>query len=105
MIDVAVVRGVAAAIQWIVLFCSLATLALCVVMGYNWKRTRPYLILPVTLALHSILFYAFALSDALSSPWGNLWSAVLRLHSYLVILGVMAVVFLSLYGRDDEGDE
>lgn len=104
MIDVAVVRGVAAAIQWIVLFCSLATLALCVVMGHNWKQTRPYLILPTTLAVHSIVFYAFALSDVLVAPWGNLWSAILRLHSYVMILGVMAVVFLSLYGRNEDDE-
>lgn len=102
MIDVEVVRSVIAVIQWIVLACSVGILAMCLGLGYTVRSARPYLILPGTLAVHSIVFYAFALAGVLGSPWGNLWSAVLRLHSYIMILGTLVVVALALHGDEDE---
>lgn len=102
MIDLVEVRRAVDAIQWVVLACAILTLALTVAMGVKWRRTRPYLALPVTLAVHTIVFYIFALNNLLHGPWPSLWSAVLRLHYIVVILAALAAIALALIGEEDD---
>lgn len=113
------VRAVADAIQWVVLGVVIVTLAVALYTGRRWPSARAYLFGLVTLTVHSVIFYAFALANAIPPPWGNLWSASLRLHAYVYILAMLAL-FVAVARRpwwpdgepgkypgpdDDEGDD
>jgi hypothetical protein len=56
--------------------------------------------------VHSSVFYAAALRNLIPSPWGNLWSSVLRLHVTVFLAGTI-IIFVRwlLTPEDDEYDE
>jgi hypothetical protein len=99
--DPAAIRAVTDVIQWLNLLCAVAILALCIGIGWKWRGVRAYLWLPLTFGLHGTVFYALALANAIPPPWGTLWSAVLRFHGFVVVLGVLAVVAIALWSPDE----
>lgn len=107
------IRHAADIVQWVNLAAALAILLLALEMGRRWRAARPYLFGPVTLAAHSVIFYLVVLLHGLPGPVTSLWSAVLRLHVYLIVLALLvaaAVVALSptppgLYEYGDEINE
>jgi hypothetical protein len=100
MFDATTIRAVADIVQWLVVAVAVGILLLSLYVIRRWRQFWPYLLSPFLLAVHSILFYWFALRDVLPPPWGNLWSATLRLHSYVVILATMGVVALSYHRQN-----
>lgn len=110
-----VIRHAADIVQWINLAAALAILALGLEFGRRWRAARPYLLGPITWAAHSAVFYGVVLSARLSGPVTSLWSAVLRLHGYLILLALLLAAFAVAlapvppedYGEDygDETDE
>lgn len=109
------IRHAADAVQWLDLAIVVAILALGLEIGRRWPTARPYVLGPVTIAAHSAVFYAVVLLHPLPGPVTSFWSALLRLHTYLIILALlvaMLVVGLSPtppgadgYGGDEVGDE
>lgn len=90
------------------LLTVLAILALSLEAGRRWPGARPYLFGPVTVAAHSTIFYLFVLLSGLPGPHTSLWSALLRLHIYLVILALLVAMFavaLSPAPPDDEAHD
>lgn len=101
--DTATIRGIVDGVQWAIILTAILILAATIEMGRQWKDMRPYFVLPVSLAVFSVVFYAFAFADVLTSPWVNLWSASLRLYSYVMVLGVLvAVIWARKRGDDDD---
>lgn len=101
-------RAVADAIQVINLILALAILVVALDAGRRWREARPYLAGPVSFAMHSLVFYVAALADAVVAPWSSLWSAALRLHGYLFLLGTLLafyIVALAPAMEPDEGDD
>ena len=71
--------------------------ALLAVLSLAWvlrTAARPYLVGPISLAAHSILFYLVALLGRMPGPVASFWSALLRLHIYLIILAVLLAAFV-----------
>lgn len=87
------VRRAADVVQWVNLIAAALILAVSLEFGRRWPKARPYLAGPVSLSVHSVVFYAFALASRLPGPVASLWSALLRLHIYLVILAVLVAAF------------
>lgn len=92
------------AIQKVVALSFALSLALCLILSAHWHRLRPYLIVALTVAVHSVIFYAFALTDSLHSPWGNFWSSLLRLHTGVALSGTLIAVGLALSRTQDGYD-
>ena len=89
----AAVRYAADVVQWVNLAAALLLLAVALEFGRRWPKARPYLAGPVSLAVHSVAFYVAALTNGLPGPVASLWSALLRLHIYLVTLAVLVAAF------------
>jgi hypothetical protein len=87
-------------LQLLALGFALSITALTLYIGWRWPRYRGYLAFPLTLGVHATVFYVLATSDAIPPVWGNLWSSLLRLHSYTMILLVLAAAILWLRSRD-----
>ena len=90
----ATIRHAADVVQWFNLAAALAIMLLALEMGRRFKSARPYLVGPISLAAHSILFYLVALLGRMPGPVASFWSALLRLHIYLVILAVLLAAFV-----------
>ena len=88
------VRAAADALQVINLILAVCLLALSLEAARRWKAARWYAVGPGTFAVHSILFYAAILLEVVPAPWTSLWSAALRLHSYVFVLATIAVLFI-----------
>lgn len=88
------VRSVVDAIQVINLLMAAGILVLSFAAARRWKAARWYAVGPGTFAVHSILFYAAILLEVVPAPWTSLWSAALRLHSYVFVLATIAVLFI-----------
>lgn len=86
-------RIVADWIQILNLAMALAMLVLSIAAGRRWPRGRAYVVGPATYAAHSVVFYIFALSGVMSGPWPSLWSAALRFHGYVFLLGTMVAFY------------
>lgn len=99
------IRHAADVVQWVNLAAVLLILCVSLEMGRRWPSARPYLAGPVSLAAHSVAFYAFALSSALNGPTASLWSAVLRLHIYLVILALLVAALAVMLSPAPPGYE
>lgn len=89
----AAVRYAADVVQWVNLAAALLLLAVALEFGRRWPKARPYLAGPVSLAVHSVVFYIVVLFWRLPGPAVSLWSALLRLHVYLVILALLVAAF------------
>ncbi len=103
-------RAVADAIQVINLILALAILVIAIDAGRRWRAARPYLAGPVSFAVHSLVFYVAALADVVVAPWSSLWSAALRLHGYLFLLGTLLAFYVvalapAMEPEPDEGDD
>ena len=99
------VRAAADGLQVVNLMLALVMLSVALDAGRRWRAARPYLFGPVTFAAHSIIFYAAVLADVVPSPWTSLWSAALRLHSYLFILGTLVAFYAVARSPWWAGDE
>ena len=99
------IRHAADVVQWVNLTAVLLILAVALEMGRRWRAARPYLAGPVSLAAHSVAFYAAALSNVLSGPVASLWSALLRLHIYLVILALLVAALAVMLSPAPPGYE
>lgn len=84
------VRTAADAMQWVDLLLAVAILALSVWSLWRWRKMWPFLIGLITLAAHGVAFHVATLAGLVGSPWVNLWSATLRAHIYLFLLGTLA---------------
>jgi hypothetical protein len=100
MIDLDAVRSVTNTLQLLALMSAIGMVLLTLYIGWRWPRYRSYLSFPLTLGVHATVFYVLATSDAILPAWGNLWSSLLRLHSYTMILLVLAAAILWLRSRD-----
>ena len=108
-----VVRRAADAVQWVNLALAVGILAVSLEFGRRWAWARPYLLGPVSIGAHSVAFYLVALLARMPGPVASLWSAVLRLHIYLVIAALLAAAFAvalspappGVYGYGDEADD
>lgn len=89
----AAVRHAADVVQWLNLAAALLLLAVALEFGRRWPKARPYLAGPVSWGVHSVVFYAFALSAALNGPTASLWSAIRVLHISLVALALLVAAF------------
>lgn len=98
----AAVRSVVDAIQVINLLIATGILVLSIAAARRWKAARWYAVGPGTFAVHSILFYTVILLEVVPAPWTSLWSAALRLHSYLFILATIVVLFVVALSPDWE---
>lgn len=87
------VRAAADALQVVVLVVIVVTLLLTLEAGRRWPAARKGLAGLVTLGVHGVLFYVFALAGAIPAPFVSLWSAGLRLHSSVFILALLVVFF------------
>lgn len=88
------IRRAAGIVQWLNLAASMAILLLALEMGRRFRAARPYLFGPVTLAAHSIAFYTVVVFSSLPGPVTSLWSALLRLHVYLIVLSLLLAAFV-----------
>lgn len=88
------IRTAADIVQWINLAAAVVILAVALEFGRRMAGVRPYLLGPVTWAAHSIVFYVFALLNGLPGPVASLWSAILRLHGYLILLALLVAAFV-----------
>lgn len=88
------VRHAADAVQWLNLAIVVAILALGLEIGRRWPAARPYVLGPVTIAAHSAVFYVVILLWPLPGPVTSFWSALLRLHMYLIILSLLVAVLI-----------
>lgn len=104
MFTVDEVRAATAAVQWVVMVLFVVSLVVTLWIGYRRPFMRPYLFLPLTLCVHGVLFYSFVLAGLVGSPWGNLWSALLRLHTTTALFGTLAAVTVAL-DREARADE
>ena len=88
------IRHAADAVQWLNLAIVVAILALGLEIGRRWPAARPYVLGPVTIAAHSAVFYVVILLWPLPGPVTSFWSALLRLHMYLIILSLLVAVLI-----------
>lgn len=88
-----IVRHAGDVVQWGNLILALAILAVALEMGRRWHGARPYLLGPITWAAHSVVFYLVVLLHGLPGPVTSLWSALLRLHGYGMLLALLLAVF------------
>lgn len=94
------VRATADAIQVLNLLFAVAILVLSLEAARRWKAARWYVIGPVTYAVHSMVFYGVVMLGLLVAPWSSLWSAVLRLHSYVFIFATLLILFIVALSPD-----
>lgn len=74
-------------IRVVVLALYVVTLLLCGAAGVKQPERRLWAVVPMTLALHTILFYAVLISAAPVRPEVfNLWSGALRIHEGVLVL-------------------
>ena len=91
------VRAAADAMQWVDLLLAVAILALSVWALRRWRRARPLLVGLITVSIHGVVFHVATLLNVVPAPWTSLWSASLRAHVYLFILGtLMAFVAVAI---------
>lgn len=83
------IRHAADVVQWINLAVVQLLLGVSLEFGRRWPKARPYLAAPASVAAHSVAFYVTVLFWRLPGPVVSLWSALLRLHIYLVILALL----------------
>lgn len=83
------IRHAADVVQWINLAVVQLLLGVSLEFGRRWPKARPYLAVPVSVGVHSVAFYVTVLFWRLPGPVVSLWSALLRLHIYLVILALL----------------
>lgn len=88
------IRHAADVVQWLNLAASVAVLVLALDIGRRWPGARAYVLGPVTIAAHSVVFYVVVLLWQLPGPVASLWSALLRLHTYLILLSLLAAVLV-----------
>lgn len=93
MFDDQSVRAVTSMVQQLTALLYALSLIACLILGARYHRYRPYLLIVLSVCLHTVLFYTLALADVLVSPWGNLWSAILRLHTGAALLGVLVALW------------
>lgn len=87
------IRHAADIVQWVNLAVVLLLLGVSLEFGRRWPKARPYLAAPVSVGVHSVAFYIVVLFWRLPGPAVSLWSALLRLHVYLVILALLVAAF------------
>jgi hypothetical protein len=87
------IRHAADVVQWFDLAAWSAILLLALDMGRRWKSARPYLVGPVSLGVHNVVFYLVALLVGMSGPVASFWSALRVLHVALLILAIMVAAF------------
>lgn len=99
-----VVRHAADVVQWVNLIVATIILGVALATGRRWPEARPFLLGPVTWAAHSVVFYGVVLFVHLSGPVTSLWSALLRLHGYLIVLALLvAAVAIMLSPAPPDG--
>lgn len=77
----------ASGIQRVVYLGLLAILAMCVYLWIRRPARRAHVIPPGTWAIHGVAYYSLVFAGALPPELTVLLSAVLRLHSVLLIAG------------------
>lgn len=75
-------------IQWVNLGLHIGVLIVSAVAFVKYPRTRIYFLPLGILALHSTAFYVAILFDIAPFSIRTLWSATLRLHGAVVLLGL-----------------
>lgn len=98
------IRHAADAVQWVNLCASMAILVIALEFGRRWKGARPYLAGPISWAGHSVVFYIVALFGTMSGPVASLWSAVLRLQGYAIVLSLLLAAFAVMLSPGRAGD-
>ena len=88
------IRHAADVVQWFDLAVVVAILAVALDIGRRWPTARPYVLGPVTIAAHGVVFYIVILLWPLPGPVTSFWSALLRLHMYLIILSLLVAVLI-----------
>lgn len=101
------VRAAADAVQWLNLAVSVVVLALLLLAMWRWRRGWRLIVLPLTYMALSTAFYVAVLLHVIPSPWISLYSAALRLYSYVLAVVIAGAVALSALTEDDEeaGDD
>lgn len=87
------IRHAADVVQWVNVVAWLIVLLMSLEFGRRWRKARPYLIAPISLAIHNIVFYSVALGPGMSGPVASLWSAIRVLHVALVFLALLVAAF------------
>lgn len=99
------VSGVADALQVLNLLFASAILVLSLDAARRWKAARWFVIGPITYAVHSMVFYIAVLLSLVPAPWSSLWSAALRLHSYVFILATLVILFVVALSPEYHDDD
>ena len=86
-------------VQFMLLSVSavMSLMLLFIAFRFRTKTAIAYTIGLLTYTLHSTVFYALAAVDLIPSQLGNLWSALLRMHISIYLLGTLTVFFITYY--------
>lgn len=86
------IRRAADVVQWFNLAVSVAVLAALAYVLIRWPRGWRLAVLPASYMVASTAFYVAVLFHAIPAPWISLFSATLRLYSYILAIVIMAVL-------------
>ncbi len=95
------IRRAADVVQWFNLAVSVAVLAALVYVLTRWPRGWRLAVLPASYMVASTAFYVAVLFHAIPAPWISLFSAALRLYSYILAIVIM-VVLGAVDAEDDD---
>ena len=98
------IRRAADVVQWFNLAVSVAVLAALVYVLTRWPRGWRMAVLPASYMVASTAFYVAVLFHAIHAPWISLFSATLRLYSYILAIVIGSMVVLGAVGAEDEDD-
>ena len=99
------IRRAADVVQWFNLAVSVAVLAALVYVLTRWPRGWRLAVLPASYMVASTAFYVAVLFHAIPAPWISLFSATLRLYSYILAIVIGGAVVLSAADAEDDDDD
>lgn len=99
------IRRAADVVQWFNLAVSVAVLAALVYVLTRWPRGWRLAVLPASYMVASTAFYVAVLFHAIPAPWISLFSATLRLYSYILAIVVGSMVVLGAPDAEDDDDD
>ena len=99
------IRRAADVVQWFNLAVSVAVLAALVYVLTRWPRGWRLVVLPASYMVASTAFYVAVLFHAIPAPWISLFSATLRLYSYILAIVIGGAVVLSAVDAEDDDDD